>query len=98
MEYTRPTLNDVFLRSTGRNIGEEEEGGFMEKYAMIRNKKLFLLIKIHSDLMIAYCWTVAKAVWSEEVYNVPTRENLSSRNLACMADLKRYLLIMDLVK
>src|SRR5919108_1841272 len=31
VEYTSPTLNDVFLRSTGRNIKEEAEGGFMEK-------------------------------------------------------------------
>jgi ABC-2 type transport system ATP-binding protein len=32
-EFTSPTLNDVFLHLTGRNIKEEPEGGFAEKYA-----------------------------------------------------------------
>jgi ABC-2 type transport system ATP-binding protein len=33
-EFTSPTLNDVFIHLTGRNIKEEEpEGGFAEKYA-----------------------------------------------------------------
>ena len=38
VEYTSPTLNDVFLRFTGRNIKEEAEGGFMEKYARYDQK------------------------------------------------------------
>jgi ABC-2 type transport system ATP-binding protein len=38
VEYSSPTLNDVFLRSTGRNIKEEAEGGFMEKYARYDQK------------------------------------------------------------
>lgn len=38
VEYTRPTLNDVFLKSTGRNIKEEPEGGFMEKFARYDQK------------------------------------------------------------
>ncbi len=32
-ESTSPTLNDVFIHLTGRNIKEEPEGGFAEKYA-----------------------------------------------------------------
>ena len=32
-EFSSPTLNDVFIELTGRNIKEEPEGGFMEKYA-----------------------------------------------------------------
>ena len=34
-EYNTPTLNDVFLQLTGRNIFKEDhaEGGFMERYA-----------------------------------------------------------------
>jgi ABC-2 type transport system ATP-binding protein len=34
-EFTIPTLNDVFIHLTGRNIKEEEEpeGGFAERYA-----------------------------------------------------------------
>ncbi len=32
-EFASPTLNDVFIQLTGRNIKEEPEGGFMEKYA-----------------------------------------------------------------
>jgi ABC-2 type transport system ATP-binding protein len=32
-ESTSPTLNDVFLNLTGRNIKEEPEGGFAERYA-----------------------------------------------------------------
>jgi ABC-2 type transport system ATP-binding protein len=32
-EFTSPTLNDVFIHLTGRNIKEEPEGGFAEKYA-----------------------------------------------------------------
>jgi len=38
VEYTSPTLNDVFLRSTGRDIKEEPEGGFMEKFARYDQK------------------------------------------------------------
>jgi ABC-2 type transport system ATP-binding protein len=38
VEYTSPTLNDVFLKSTGRNIKEEPEGGFMEKFARYDQK------------------------------------------------------------
>lgn len=35
VEYSTPTLNDVFLQLTGRHIAKEDhsEGGFMEKYA-----------------------------------------------------------------
>ena len=35
VEYSIPTLNDVFLQITGRDIAKEEhsEGGFMERYA-----------------------------------------------------------------
>ncbi len=34
VEYSVPTLNDVFLQLTGRHIAKEEsEGGFMERYA-----------------------------------------------------------------
>ena len=32
-EFTSPTLNDVFIHLTGRNIKEEPEGGFGERYA-----------------------------------------------------------------
>ena len=32
-ESSSPTLNDVFIHLTGRNIREEPEGGFAEKYA-----------------------------------------------------------------
>jgi ABC-2 type transport system ATP-binding protein len=32
-EFSSPTLNDVFIRLTGRNIREEAEGGFMERFA-----------------------------------------------------------------
>src|SRR5919197_6524633 len=33
-EFASPTLNDVFIQLTGRNIDKEKaEGGFMEKYA-----------------------------------------------------------------
>jgi hypothetical protein len=33
-EAASPTLNDVFIHLTGRNIKEEEaEGGFAERYA-----------------------------------------------------------------
>jgi ABC-2 type transport system ATP-binding protein len=32
-EFASPTLNDVFIRLTGRNIKEESEGGFMERFA-----------------------------------------------------------------
>lgn len=33
VEYTSPTLNDVFLKLTGRTIKEQQaEGGFMERY------------------------------------------------------------------
>ena len=32
-ESASPTLNDVFIRLTGRNIKEEAEGGFAERYA-----------------------------------------------------------------
>jgi ABC-2 type transport system ATP-binding protein len=32
-EAASPTLNDVFIHLTGRNIKEEAEGGFAEKYA-----------------------------------------------------------------
>jgi ABC-2 type transport system ATP-binding protein len=33
VEFSSPTLNDVFIRLTGRDIKEEAEGGFMEKFA-----------------------------------------------------------------
>jgi ABC-2 type transport system ATP-binding protein len=33
VESTSPTLNDVFIHLTGRNIKEEPEGGFAEKFA-----------------------------------------------------------------
>lgn len=33
VEFASPTLNDVFIHLTGRNIKEEPEGGFAEKYA-----------------------------------------------------------------
>jgi len=32
-EFASPTLNDVFIQITGRNIKEQAEGGFMERYA-----------------------------------------------------------------
>jgi ABC-2 type transport system ATP-binding protein len=32
-EFSSPTLNDVFIHLTGRNIKEHAEGGFMERYA-----------------------------------------------------------------
>jgi hypothetical protein len=32
-EFSSPTLNDVFIHLTGRNIKEEPEGGFGERYA-----------------------------------------------------------------
>jgi ABC-2 type transport system ATP-binding protein len=32
-EFASPSLNDVFIQITGRNIKEEPEGGFMEKFA-----------------------------------------------------------------
>jgi ABC-2 type transport system ATP-binding protein len=32
-EFASPTLNDVFIQLTGRNIKEGPEGGFMEKFA-----------------------------------------------------------------
>jgi ABC-2 type transport system ATP-binding protein len=32
-EFASPTLNDVFIQLTGRNIKEQAEGGFMERYA-----------------------------------------------------------------
>jgi ABC-2 type transport system ATP-binding protein len=32
-EFSSPTHNDVFIQLTGRNIKEEPEGGFMEKFA-----------------------------------------------------------------
>jgi ABC-2 type transport system ATP-binding protein len=32
-EFSSPTLNDVFISLTGRNIKEHAEGGFMERYA-----------------------------------------------------------------
>ena len=33
VESSSPTLNDVFLRLTGKKIKEQAEGGFMERYA-----------------------------------------------------------------
>jgi hypothetical protein len=32
VEANSPTLNDVFLKLTGRLIKEQAEGGFMERY------------------------------------------------------------------
>jgi ABC-2 type transport system ATP-binding protein len=32
-EFASPTLNDVFIRLTGRKIKEEAEGGFADRYA-----------------------------------------------------------------
>jgi ABC-2 type transport system ATP-binding protein len=32
-EFASPTLNDVFIHLTGRNIKEEPEGGFADRYA-----------------------------------------------------------------
>lgn len=41
VDLRRPTLNDVFLRFTGKNILEHDspEGGFMEKYARYNENK-----------------------------------------------------------
>lgn len=41
VDLRRPTLDDVFLRFTGKNILEHDtpEGGFMEKYARYSNSK-----------------------------------------------------------
>lgn len=41
VDLRRPTLNDVFLRFTGKNILENDspEGGFMEKYARYTENK-----------------------------------------------------------
>jgi hypothetical protein len=33
VEFTSTTLNDVFLGFTGRDLKEQPEGGFMERYA-----------------------------------------------------------------
>jgi ABC-2 type transport system ATP-binding protein len=38
VESSRPTLNDVFLKLTGRSIKEQAEGGFMERYVQYDNK------------------------------------------------------------
>jgi ABC-2 type transport system ATP-binding protein len=38
VEVTSRTLNDVFLHFTGRNIREQPEGGFMEKYALYNKR------------------------------------------------------------
>lgn len=38
VEYTSPTLNDVFLKLTGRTIKEQAEGGFMERYVQYDRK------------------------------------------------------------
>jgi len=32
VEYSSPTLSDVFLKLTGKNIKEQAEGGFLERY------------------------------------------------------------------
>jgi len=37
VEASSPTLNDVFLRLTGKKIIEQAEGGFMERYAQYDN-------------------------------------------------------------
>ena len=37
VESSRPTLNDVFLKLTGRSIKEQAEGGFMERYVQYDN-------------------------------------------------------------
>lgn len=33
VEFSSPTLNDVFIQLTGRNIKEQAEGGWMERFA-----------------------------------------------------------------
>lgn len=33
VDFSSPTLNDAFIKLTGRNIKEAAEGGFMERYA-----------------------------------------------------------------
>jgi ABC-2 type transport system ATP-binding protein len=38
VEVTSRTLNDVFLHFTGRNIREQPEGGFMERYALYNKR------------------------------------------------------------
>jgi len=38
VEVTSRTLNDVFLHFTGRNIIEQPEGGFMERYALYNKR------------------------------------------------------------
>lgn len=38
VEFTSPSLNDVFLSFTGRNIKEQPEGGFMERFASYDQK------------------------------------------------------------
>ncbi|HSB57106.1 MAG TPA: ATP-binding cassette domain-containing protein [Nitrosopumilaceae archaeon] len=37
VESSRPTLNDVFLKLTGKSIKEQAEGGFMERYFQFDN-------------------------------------------------------------
>ena len=37
IESSRPTLNDVFLKLTGKSIKEQAEGGFMERYVQYDN-------------------------------------------------------------
>ena len=37
VESSSPTLNDVFLKLTGRSIKEQAEGGFMERYVQYDN-------------------------------------------------------------
>lgn len=37
VESSRPTLNDVFLKLTGKSIKEQAEGGFMERYVQYDN-------------------------------------------------------------
>jgi len=43
VDFRRPTLNDVFLKFTGRHIEDQHdkdgaEGGFMERYAQYAKK------------------------------------------------------------
>jgi hypothetical protein len=42
VDFRSPTLNDVFLKYTGRHIMAQQEdhaeGGFMERYAQYENK------------------------------------------------------------
>ena len=38
VEFTSPSLNDVFLGFTGRNMKEQPEGGFMERFASYDQK------------------------------------------------------------